>query len=134
MKEEGEKRMRAKNLPECKCFRRDLRSNGTPAEGRLWTIIKSGQIDGLRFRRQYSVGDYILDFYCPKLKLCIELDGEIHFNENTYRYDSERSEYLWKNHGIKVMRYENKMVFDYPEAIIEDIRKHKNCMDSAEIS
>ncbi|MCM1311365.1 MAG: endonuclease domain-containing protein [Bacteroides sp.] len=123
---EGDSKQKSMNLPEYKSLRRQLRTYGTSAEARLWTIIKAGQIDGLRFRRQYSVGNFILDFYCPCLRLCIELDGEVHFNEESYNNDLKRTEYLWTHHGIKVFRYENKTVFDYPASIIEDIRTHRN--------
>lgn len=58
--------------------RRDLRRHATPAEAILWRLLSRRQVAGLRWRRQYGVGPYILDFYCPSMRLCIELDGEVH--------------------------------------------------------
>ncbi len=58
--------------------RKMLRSNLTPAEAELWKHLKSSQLYGRKFRRQHSIGNFILDFYCPSEKLAIELDGQIH--------------------------------------------------------
>ncbi|WP_255518216.1 endonuclease domain-containing protein [Fulvivirga sp. M361] len=63
------------NKPELKKFRKELRNNGTSAEATLWTMLKNKQLEGRKFRRQYSVGYYILDFYCTSERLAIELDG-----------------------------------------------------------
>lgn len=69
--------------------RRDLRNNQTPAEKLLWKHISGDKIQGLRFLRQYSVGPYILDFYCAKIRLGIELDGEVHKENKLYDKDRE---------------------------------------------
>ena len=58
-------------------YRKNLREKVTPAEAVLWKYIKSEKLEGIKFRRQYSVNNYILDFYCPKFKLAIELDVHI---------------------------------------------------------
>lgn len=105
------------NLPQYKGFRRDLRNGMTPAEISLWLILKDRQVDGLKFRRQFGVGPYILDFYCPALKLAIELDGQVHFS------DAERDAYLLREHSIRVLRYENRIVFDWPSLILDEIRE-----------
>ena len=60
-------------------IRRELRQHGTPAEATLWKFLKGRQINNLRWRRQFSIETYILDFYCPAARLCIELDGASHF-------------------------------------------------------
>ena len=78
------------NHPELKTFRRELRSHLTPAEARMWTYLKNKQLDGRRFRRQHSIGGYILDFYCPSEQLAIELDGKPHFYAEAIEYDRER--------------------------------------------
>ena len=65
-------------IPELKTFRRELRHNLTPAEAALWKMIRGSRLDGRKFRRQHSVGLYILDFYCPAEKLAVELDGQVH--------------------------------------------------------
>ena len=74
--------------------RRDLRKNQTPAEKLLWKFISKDQISGLRFLRQYSVGPYILDFYCPKIRLGIEIDGSVHKEKEARIYDKDREKFL----------------------------------------
>jgi len=61
------------NRPELKKFRKNLRNNSTSAEATLWTYLQKSQLDGRKFKRQHSVENYILDFYCPSEKLCVEL-------------------------------------------------------------
>ncbi|WKK84310.1 DUF559 domain-containing protein [Marivirga arenosa] len=109
------------NKPELKAYRKNLRNNGTPAEAYLWSFLKNKQLEGRKFRRQFSVGHYILDFYCPAEKLCIELDGAAHFTDAGYEYDQQRTAFL-NAQGIKVIRFENKMVFDHTESVLESIK------------
>lgn len=111
------------NLPQYKGFRRDLRNGMTPAEISLWQILKGRQVDGLKFRRQFGVGPYILDFYCPALKLAVELDGQVHFSDEARASDAERDAYLLREHSIRVLRYENRIVFDWPSLILDEIRE-----------
>lgn len=113
---------RTHNQLQQKELRRKLRTHGTIAEATLWQMLKSRQIEGFKFRRQFGIGPYILDFYCPELRLCIELDGQPHFTPEGYEYDLHRTEYLNRFHGIQVMRFENKDVFCYPENILSEIR------------
>ena len=105
-----------------KKFRKQLRNHSTSAEATLWILLKGKQIDGLKFRRQHSFANYIMDFYCPALKLAIELDGEVHRYQEAY--DQKRDQYL-NTHDIHVLRYENRFVFEYPEQIIQDILDFK---------
>ncbi len=98
--------------------RRDLRSNGTSAEALLWLALKSRQIKGVRWRRQFSVGSFILDFYCPECKLGIELDGIQHFSLEGSDYDDRRSRWLEKNHNIHILRFENRDVFTSFENVV----------------
>ena len=105
------------NIPEMKVYRRELRSHGTSAEGTLWNMLKRKQIAGLQFRRQYSVGTYVLDSYCPALKLAIELDGDYHYHMDMPDRDWQREQDLLDKYGIKTLRFENKIVFHDPEAI-----------------
>ena len=109
------------NLPEVAKYRRNLRRNLTPAEARLWTLLKSSQLDGRKFRRQHSVGRYILDFYCPSEKLAVELDGEGHFTLPAVSYDANRRRYL-ERCGIRVIRFENESVFRSEEWVLDQIR------------
>ena len=109
------------NNPENKSARKNLRNCSTSAEATLWKLIKDKQIDGLKFRRQHSVGSYILDFYCPQIKLAIELDGEVHNRQQDY--DEQRSYFLNRVEGIEVLRFENRTVFENPEQIIWEIEE-----------
>ena len=108
---------RVMNAPEMKLFRRELRSHGTTAEGALWNLLKRKQIAGLQFRRQFSIGNRIVDFYCPVLKLAIELDGDYHYHMDMPDRDWERDRELLEKYGIKTLRFENNMVFHDPETI-----------------
>ena len=109
------------NRIELKVFRKNLRNNSTSAEATLWLQLKNSQLDGRKFRRQHSVGAYILDFYCPAEKLCIELDGADHYTSNGEAYDEERTKYL-NSLNIRVIRFENKEVFQAIEYVLGRIR------------
>ena len=109
------------NLPHLKTFRKELRNNLTPAEAKLWTMLKGRQLEGRRFRRQFSVANYILDFYCPEERLAIELDGNGHFFASQAEYDAERDLFLL-HHGIKVLRFENKWVWDQLDSLIDEVK------------
>lgn len=100
--------------------RQDLRNHLTPAEAFLWTHLKSKKLKGRKFNRQHSIGNYIVDFYCASEKLIIELDGEVHNNPITEEYDKHRTEYL-NQMGYQVLRFENKMVFDYLDSVLKEI-------------
>lgn len=111
------------NLKHLKARRKELRNNLTPAEAALWTLLKSKQLDGRKFRRQHSGGNYILDFYCPAERLVVELDGRHHFTEEGARYDAVRTAYL-ANVNIHVVRFENRLVFEMPGWVLEEIRRN----------
>ncbi len=95
-----------KNDPALKERRRELRQNQTDAERVFWARVRNRQFFGLRFFRQYSIGPYILDFYCPASKLAVELDGSQHNRTEAREYDAARSEFL-NAHGIEVIRFWN---------------------------
>jgi len=109
------------SLPELKRFRKKLRKHLSPAEASFWNLVKNSQLDGRKFRRQHSVGPYILDFYCPSEKLAVELDGEVHFHERAIEYDRERSLFI-QHFGIKIIRFENRAVFEAPNKVRVRIR------------
>ncbi|WP_228099480.1 endonuclease domain-containing protein [Bacteroides acidifaciens] len=111
------------NKSELKSVRKDLRNNGTSAEATLWELIKGKQIDGLKFRWQHSVGPYILDFYCPQFRLSIELDGEVHSTSVAMDYADNRARFLINEKDIWVIRFENRVVFENPSQIVEEIRE-----------
>ena len=103
--------------------RKELRRSLTPAEAALWNSLQRSQLSGRKFRRQHSVGNYILDFYCPECRLAVELDGQGHFNPMTSEYDYRRSEYL-KKLNIRVLRFENRLVFENLEGVLHMISDH----------
>ena len=109
------------NLPELRTFRTKLRKKMTPAEAAFWKIVRNSNLGGRKFRRQHSVGKYVLDFYCPAELLGVELDGEGHYNAFREIRDAERKRFL-RYFGIKVIRFENKMVFEETAWVVERIR------------
>jgi very-short-patch-repair endonuclease len=104
-----------------KKFRRKLRHKLTPAEATLWRYLKNKQLENRRFRRQFGVDKYVLDFYCPSEKLAVELDGKHHYSEEGMAYDSERDQFLVQQ-GIKVIRFENVEVFENINGVLDKIK------------
>jgi very-short-patch-repair endonuclease len=104
-----------------KTYRRELRNNSTKAERMLWKALQKNQLEGRKFRRQQSIENYIVDFYCPTEKLIIELDGEIHNNPVNQNYDDERTIKL-KELGFKVLRFENNLVFEQTDMVLQAIK------------
>lgn len=108
------------NKTEKKDLRRWLRRDSTKPEQILWESIRANKL-WVKFRRQYSVERYILDFYCVKKRLCIEIDGESYFSEEWKEYDKIRTEYLhavW----IKVLRFTNNEVMNNLKWVINEIQ------------
>ncbi|MDV7186519.1 DUF559 domain-containing protein [Lutibacter sp. TH_r2] len=101
--------------------RKKLRNNLTPAEAFLWKCLQQKKLDGRKFRRQHSINNYIVDFYCAEEKLIIELDGEVHFNVVQQDYDAKRTEEL-ESLGFKVIRFENKQVFEETALVLKTIK------------
>jgi very-short-patch-repair endonuclease len=100
--------------------RRDLRRNATDAERVLWFQLRAKRFAGFKFRRQHPCGPYILDFYCPAHSLAIELDGGQHFEPARQAYDESRSAFL-REHGVRVLRFPNDLVFSELEAVLEAV-------------
>ena len=111
------------NLKEMEIYRKNLRKNVTPAEAFLWNYLKGSKLEGRKFRRQHSIQRYIVDFYCPSEKLIVELDGQVHFNSNAEEYDRKREKDL-EELGFTIIRFENKMVFDFLPSVLKDIKDH----------
>ncbi|MFN0141737.1 MAG: endonuclease domain-containing protein [Pyrinomonadaceae bacterium] len=109
------------SLPRVGEFRKELRKNLTPAEATFWRIVKNSKFEGRRFCRQHSVGNYILDFYCPSEKPAVELDGARHFSSLGSAEDRDRTVYL-ESKGIRVLRFENREVFEETEWMLDVIR------------
>ena len=110
------------NIPPLKARRRELRNNSTAAEAILWKYLRRRQLLGKRFRRQYSIGRYIVDFFCVECDLAVELDGAPHFQELRTEYEPERTAFL-QALGIELIRFENRIVYQNIEAVLETIRE-----------
>jgi very-short-patch-repair endonuclease len=111
------------SLPILKQKRTALRNNLTPAEAKLWTSLKSSQLNDRKFVRQHSIKKYIVDFYCPSEKLIVELDGQMHFNTEAFENDKRRTERL-NELGFTVVRFENKLVFHDLPGVLNEIAFH----------
>ena len=115
--------MKIINRRSLKPRRQELRNNPTQAEAFLWGYLKHSQLEDRKFRRQASIASYIVDFYCPSEKLVIELDGEVHFDEEAKKYDAERTKYL-ESLGLDVIRFENQEVIYNIDKVLKEISKH----------
>ena len=103
--------------------RKKLRKNLTPAEATLWKSLQKSQLQGRKFRRQHSIQDFIVDFYCASENLIVELDGAIHLDFAQQNYDFERTETL-KSQGFKIIRFENTVVFESLPEVLAEISRH----------
>jgi very-short-patch-repair endonuclease len=100
--------------------RRQLRRDETPAESHLWKHLRRKKLAGLKFWRQYSVGLFIVDFYCPEKRLAVELDGNHHREKDTKVYDQERTEFL-ESKDIIVLRFWNDDIFQNLNGVLKKI-------------
>ncbi len=103
--------------PEQKQRARALRSNATPAERRLWRLLRASQLDGFKFSRQIAIGPFIADLVCRKQKLVIELDGGQHGDDR----DVARQRFI-EAQGYRVLRFWNHQVMNDPDMVFEVIR------------
>ncbi|MCA6545233.1 MAG: DUF559 domain-containing protein [Pseudanabaena sp. M074S1SP2A07QC] len=97
---------------------RELRQKQTPAEKVLWECLRDRRLFEAKFRRQHNIGQYIADFYCHEAKLVIELDGDIH--QNQQERDGDRDQWM-QSHGFNVIRFSNQAILDYPEETLTQI-------------
>ena len=109
--------------------RRFLRNNMPKSEVLLWTKLKNRQMHGERFLRQYSVDQYIIDFYCPRLKLAIEVDGDSHLAAITREFDKARQEHI-ESYGIQFLRFLNSDVNENLNGVCQTIWENINSFQS----
>jgi 16S rRNA processing protein RimM len=102
---------------------RELRKNSTEAEKLLWRYIRNRGLNGAKFKRQYSIPPYILDFFCEEHGLAIELDGGQHNDPAHIKYDRERTDFLKKS-GVVTIRFWNNDVLENIEGVLETIRQN----------
>lgn len=100
---------------------KELRKNMTPAEKKLWY----GYLRTFphRVHRQRPIDHYIVDFYCPKLKLVIEVDGDSHFTSEVQKYDQKRTEIL-EGYGLQVVRFTNEQVRNNFEGVCQTVEEY----------
>jgi very-short-patch-repair endonuclease len=106
-------------------FSRELRQVETEAEEILWEYLRSKKLNGLKFRRQHPLGNYVADFYCHEKKLVIELDGAIHDTKENIEYDKARTNQL-NQEGISVVRFRNEEVINDIKTVTKKIREVAN--------
>ena len=100
--------------------RRTLRQNTTQAEALVWARLRNRQVENCKFRRQYSVQSFVLDFYCPELRLAIEIDGESHNSDEAIAYDRLRQSAIAAL-GIQFLRFTNQQVYEHLDTVLEQI-------------
>lgn len=115
--------MKIHNKKYLKEKRKELRNYSTEAEILLWLKLKQSKLKGRKFRRQHSIDNYIVDFYCPTEKIVIELDGEVHLEREQIARDSMCDEFL-RSLGITVLRFENQLVLENINEVLKEISNH----------
>ena len=103
--------------------RRDLRQRMPPAERIVWKHLQNRHLSGAKFRRQVSVGVYVLDFYCPAFKLALEIDGSSHNGEDAHEYDEIRQKSL-EAVGVRFLRFTNAQVYQNIEGVMTAIEAY----------
>jgi very-short-patch-repair endonuclease len=98
----------------------ELRREMTPAERTLWNWLRDRKLAGLKFRRQYPVGSFVLDFYAPSIRLVVEVDGDVHDLPEMREYDARRQAWL-AGQGMHVLRFTNGEVIDELSDVLERI-------------
>jgi len=100
---------------------KELRKNMTPAEKKIWhEVLRNRQFENLRWLRQRPIDNFIVDFYCAKLKLVLEIDGDSHFTEDNKIYDEERTKIL-EQYGLTVIRFTNKEVMQNMSGVYQTL-------------
>jgi very-short-patch-repair endonuclease len=98
----------------------ELRQAQTRVERRAWYLLRNGHVAGLKFRRQQPIDHYTVDFYCPELRVALELDGGVHSQPSQAKRDKAKDEYL-RALGIRVVRIPNALVMEDPEKFVRKI-------------
>lgn len=110
------------NRAHLKELRRSLRARMSSSEAALWNALREPEFTQWKFRRQHSIGEYILDFYCPQQRLVIELDGAVHQNPTKSANDQERDALLNSYH-IRVLRFRNDQILHALPSVLTEIRE-----------
>ena len=110
------------NQADRKKLRQHLRQEMPKAEVILWSYLQKKQLAGFKFRRQHGIGNYVVDFYCPKVQLVIELDGDTHYTPEAEQYDQQRDEFL-RAFGLSVLRFTNQEIYQDLESVLDKIKE-----------
>jgi very-short-patch-repair endonuclease len=113
------------NKASVKGRRKQLRSTMPEAEVILWSQLKNKQLSGIKFRRQYSVGRYVVDFYCAKKKLAIEIDGDSHYMLHAPERNEGRQQWI-EQFGIRFLRFTNDDVRKNLHGVLDAIDEAVN--------
>jgi very-short-patch-repair endonuclease len=108
------------NRKEFKKFRQYLRRDMPDAEVIVWSYLQGRRLSGYKFRRQHGIGRYVVDFYCPKAKLVIELDGDSHFQDGAEERDERRQKFI-EDFGLRVLRFTNTDVYENIGGVLDTI-------------
>lgn len=108
------------NNSDRRTLRQKLRNDSPKAEQKLWEFLRGSQLNGLKFRRQYGIGPYVVDFYCPELRLAIEIDGDSHYEKGADIYDQKRQQFI-ERRNIRFLRFTNDDIYENLEGVIEKI-------------
>ena len=100
--------------------RRQLRNNRPAAESIVWTKLRKKQVHGFKSRRQYGVGPYVIDFYCPTLNLAVEIDGDSHIVADANGNDERRQAFI-ESFDIRFLRFTNEQVYRELDNVLETI-------------
>lgn len=100
--------------------RKLLRNHMPQSELLLWSRLKNKQLNGFRFRRQYGIDRYVVDFYCPELRLAIEVDGGYHLSSDMKEYDPNRQSAI-EALGITFLRFSNKEIEKDLEKVVNKV-------------
>jgi very-short-patch-repair endonuclease len=99
---------------------RELRRDATPAESALWKLLRHRSLRGLKFRRQYPIATFVVDFCCYDLRLVVELDGEVHAEPPQAAHDENRDAYL-RSRGYGILRISNQRLFQEPDSVLDEV-------------
>ena len=112
--------MKLFNIKDAKAKQKILRRDPTDAESVIWSKLRNKEFKGYKFYRQYGIGYYVADFYCPKLSLAIEIDGASHYSESGLAYDDTRTKYFLSV-GVRMLRFTNIDVLKNIQGVMETL-------------
>ncbi len=108
--------------PKLMVYAHQMRNHATMEEGIIWQKWRGNPLQGFNLRRQHPIATFIADFYCHKVRLVIEIDGDNHLRKNAKEFDGFRDEDM-RRLGIHVLRFTNDEVFNEPDIVLEKIKQ-----------